>query len=159
MHGRYRMLVAGIVLAGVLFAAFASAATAKAAPDQSTWVPVDEVDFNPCTGDPMHCTGQLHLLTHVTDAGNGVLRIGDEMDDHLTGVDLVTAASSIGSSTYHDEFVANVFPASRAITADDRMISQGSGPNLNARIVIHQTYNAAGELTANTFTITSSCAG
>jgi hypothetical protein len=71
---------------------------------------VDEVAFNPCTGDPIHFTGQLHFLTHVTDAGNGVLRIGDEMDDHLTGVDLVTAASSIGSSTYRDEFVANVFP-------------------------------------------------
>jgi hypothetical protein len=40
------------------------------------------------------------------------------------------------------------------------LISQGSaGPNLIARIVIHQTYNATGELTANTFTITSSCAG
>ncbi|HEU5441058.1 MAG TPA: hypothetical protein VFU88_17360 [Ktedonobacterales bacterium] len=160
-----RILVVGIVLAGVLVAAFAAVAPAKAATGQSTWVAVDEYDLDPCTYSGVHMTGSLHILYHVTETGNGTLRITDETDAQLTGVgiDLITGEPTgvtyIGATSYHDDFVANVFPASRTLTGNALMISQGAGPNYRSYMLINETYDANGNLTAVKYAFTSSCVG
>lgn len=160
------MLAVGVVLVGVLVAAFAAAATpAKAATDQSTWVAVDEYDLDPCTFSGVHMTGTLHILYHATELGDGTLRIVDETDAQLTGVgvDLITqeptGVSYIGASSYHDDFTANVFPSSRTLTGNALMVSQGPAPNYRSFMLIHETFDANGNLTAVKYTFTSKCLG
>lgn len=160
------MLAVGVVLAGVLMAAFAvTAAPAKAATDQSTWVAVDEFDLNPCTFSGVHMTGSLHILSHVTDRGDGTLRIVDETNAQLTGVgvDLITGEPTgvtyIGASSYHDDFTASAFPSSRTLTGNALMVSQGPGPNYTSFMLINETYDANGNLTAVKYTFTSRCVG
>lgn len=166
---RRLLVIAGVVLAGALLAVLAVAAAAtpaKAATgDQSTWVSVDEYDLNPCTYSVVHMTGSLHILYNVTDIGNGTLRITDETNAHLTGVGIDPATGQpigptyIGATSYHDDFVANVFPASRTLTGNALMVSQGAGPNYRSYMLINEQYNANGTLTAVKYTFTLSCVG
>ncbi len=160
-----RVLAVGAVLVGVLVAAFAVTAPAKAATDQSTWVAVDEYDLNPCTFSGVHMTGSLHILYHVNELGDGTLRIIDETNAQLTGigVDLITGEPTgvtyIGASSYHDDFTVSAFPTSRTLTGNALMVSQGTGPNYMSFMLINETFDANGNLTAVKYTFTSKCVG
>ena len=65
----------------------------------------------------------------------------------------------IGASSYHDDSVVSALPASRTITSNLLMISQGPGPNMIDYTLINEHYDANGNLTAVTYTSTLSCVG
>jgi len=150
--------VVAVALAILISVATAPSAAAKVVFNQT--FPIGVGVFNTCAGnEPIFLTGTLHQVTHVTPNGAGGLRIGDEFNFNVTGVDEATGVSYVGTGASMDNFDASTFPADRTIEATNLLISQGGGPNLVLRTLIHETFNADGEPTASIFIDTGACVG
>jgi hypothetical protein len=151
--GNVKRLVLSLAVVGTTLALAAGMALAQATTDTfNEKVPLDQIVDNPCTGEPLHLTGELHILFHVTEDANGGLHVQTHFQPQgVSGTGLLSGEQYRGVGVTRDEFY---FPPGefreREFTSVNRfyMISAGPSDNMLETATIHVTFNANGEPTA-----------
>src|SRR5918994_841947 len=146
--GGVKRLVLLLAVVGMTLALAAGMALAQATTFTSNEkVPLDLVDTNPCTGEPVHFTGELHILFHVTEDANGGLHVQSQFQPAgVSGTGLVSGEQYRGVGVTRDE--AYLPPGElRETTFINRFYFVTTGPsdNMLATTTIHVTFNANGE--------------
>jgi hypothetical protein len=123
-------------------------------------VPFFAVFPDPCTGELVTLTGNLHVLVHVTENAGG----GTEMKAHfqpqgITGVgESGTMYQGTGVTQTMTENSAGPQVSSTLIN-NFRIISHGPSDNFTVHLTVHVTVNGNGELTAEVVDTRTECAG
>jgi hypothetical protein len=157
-----KRLVLSLAVVGMTLALAAGMAIAQATTDTfNETEPFDAIFDNPCTGEPVHFTGELHVLFHVTEDANGGFHVQTHFQPQgVSGTGLVSGEQYRGVGVTRDEFY---FPPGelRETTFIDRFyfVSKGPSENMLATTTIHVTFNANGEPTAELFRLELKCAG
>jgi hypothetical protein len=160
--GGVKRLVLSLVVMGTALALAAGMALAQATTETfNEKVPLDLVADNPCTGEPVHLTGQLHILFHITEDANGGFHVQAHFQPQgVSGTGLVSGEQYRGVGVTRD---GAYFPPGelRETTFVDRFyfISKGPSANMLAKATIHVTFNANGEPTAEVIRVDLKCAG
>jgi hypothetical protein len=161
--GGMKRLVLSLAVVGMTLALAAEMALAQATTDTSNeQVPLDGIVVdNPCTGEPLQLTGELHILFHVTEDANGGFHVQTQFQPQgASATGLVSGEQYRGVGVTRDEAY---FPPGelRETTFIDRFyfVSKGSSDNLLATTTIHVTFNANGEPTAELVRLDTECAG
>jgi hypothetical protein len=114
--------------------------------------PPNAVIFDSCTGEGVHVTGTVHLVTVLTiDATGGT---HTEMHFNVQGVSGVGLISGIKYRGIHTETHSSTSngpaPSESTTVIDIKLISQGASSNLTIRdVLFHVTVNAGGTVTAS----------
>ena len=111
--------------------------------------------------EPVAVTETLHFAVLVNSDGAGGFHVNSNVNvKNGTGTNLVTGASYIATGSNATAFEAKPpFPMVISNEATSVLVSQGAGPNLYSKILIHYTFNADGTLTASIFSFSFSCKG
>jgi hypothetical protein len=124
----------------------------------NTFVPVNVVVNNACTGEAVTLSGELHIVTTMQQTGNGV-RLGM----HAQPVGL-TGTGALSGATYHgvgitlqDVFVDPPPPFDRTFVNNFYIIGEGGAPNFKVHATVHLTVNANDEVTANIVNTSTTC--
>src|SRR2546427_382880 len=104
---------------------------------------------NPCNGEDVNVSGNVHVTIGVTIDGNG----GSHLRIHINNQDV----SGIGVDTGSRYQIPTTSASSAyfgsattmTLTVNPRVVAQGSTPNFNMRELIHVTVNANGVTTAS----------
>ncbi len=142
---------------GILVALLALTMAANAAVQFNEKIPVDLVVYNPCTDEDVALTGDIHLLAAVTeDSADGF-----HLKLHLNFADVSGEGLDSGNK-YQLNGAANAELNLKAaeegtLTANVRLISQGSDSNGKVHVLLHLTVNANGEPTAEIENIDLEC--
>jgi hypothetical protein len=136
-------------------------ATSSAAVIQNVTVPLNQTVFNPCTGDLIAFTGNIHLMFAKTaDASGGFHFHADVNVSGVTGVGVPSGITYHGVGGDWFEFNASPpFPVEFTFTNVFGLISTGSSPNFVVTETFHMTVNADGTMTANVARFSITCNG
>ena len=123
-------------------------------------VPFSSVFDDPCTGEPVTLTGNLHVLIHITQNAAG----GFEAKEHFQpqGVTGVGASGTEyqGTGVTQDETSTNSEGQFESTFINNfRIISHGSSANFTVHDTVHVTFNANGDLTATVANGSVECQG
>jgi hypothetical protein len=160
--GGVKRLVLSLAVVGMTLALAAGMALAQATTDTfNEREPLDLIVDNPCTGEPLQLTGELHILFHVTEDANGGFHVQTHFQPQgVSGAGLVTGEQYRGVGVTRDEFY---FPPGelRETTFIDHFyfVSTGPSENMLATTTTHVTFNANGEPTAELVRLDTKCAG
>ena len=181
---RSRRTAVGVVVAGLACAVYAwSVIGAFAGPTTGPTAAAGEygadtstvhfsspffLDFNsPCAGGNFfRLSGRVEGVTHVTTDASGVpgesarVHIIEEFHVFATGVDATGATyRAVGASTQAVEnFDIPVGGRSEATEIfTERFVGPGPGNNFTARLLLHETVNANGDVTASVQSTTLEC--
>ena len=100
--------------------------------------------FNPCNGEQVNVSGNIHLSAGVTADGSGGLHLRSHINNQdVSGIGATTGSryqlpSTSNTSAYLGK--ATTFTA----TLDSRFVAQGSTPNFSLSQVFHITVDANG---------------
>jgi hypothetical protein len=160
--GGVKRLVLSLAVVGMTLALAAGMALAQATTFTSNEkVPLDQIAENPCTGELVQFTGELHVLLHSTVDANGGLHVQEHFQPQgALGTGLVSGEQYRGVGVTRNE--AYIPPGGlRETTFIDRFyfVSPGPSDNMLATTTIHVTFNANGEPTAELFRLDIKCAG
>jgi hypothetical protein len=115
-------------------------------------IPPTAVLSDPCTGEQVHVTGTIHLVTVVTLDANG----GTHTEMHfnvqgVSGVGLTSGTRYRGIHTEtHSSNTAGPAPSEFTTRINIMLISEGGSSNLTIRdALLHVTVNANGTVTAS----------
>ncbi len=124
---------------------------ANAAVTQNIKIPIDQILSGPCTGEDIELTGELHLLSTLTEDGAG----GYHAKYHanyagVSGVGLTTGTKYQINGGFNTEYniAADGFPSETTAVANYGLIAPGKGNNYKGHALFHITVNANGEVTA-----------
>jgi hypothetical protein len=130
------------------------AATSSAGVVSNTIIPIPEnvVLFDACTGEGVHVSGTIHLVTLLTEDANGGTHA--QMHFNVQGVSGVGVVSGTKYRGIHNETHASnsgrPAPSEFTTRIDIKLISEGSSSNLTIRdALVHVTVNADGSVTAS----------
>jgi hypothetical protein len=160
--GGMKRLALSLAVVGMTLALAAGMALAQATTQTSNEkVPLDQIVDNPCTGELLHLTGELHILFHLTEDGNGGFHVQSHVQPQgASGTGLVSGEQyrGVGVTRFEEYFPPGEF---REFTSVNRfyLISAGPSDNLVETATIHATFNANGEPTAELFRLETKCAG
>jgi hypothetical protein len=161
--GGMKRLVLSLAVVGMTLALAAGMALAQATTDTfNETEPLDGLIVdNPCTGEPLLLTGELHILFHVTNDANGGLHVQTQFQPQgASATGQVSGEQYRGVGVTRDEAY---FPSEelRETTFIDRFyfVSTGPSDNMLATTTTHVTFNANGEPTADLFRLELKCAG
>ena len=147
-----QLIASALVMAlGLLGAAHVPPAMGQATTfTESVRIPIEFVEPNPCAGEGVAITGDLHFLFHITVDPNA----GTHVEVHFNpqgvmGTGLVTGATYQGTGATHDSVNINGPPPSE-FTSVNNFLLIGRGPNNNLLVhsTTHVTINANGKVTA-----------
>jgi hypothetical protein len=126
----------------------------------NTTVPLAMTALNPCSGEEVVLSGEMHILSHFTaDASGGTHVVTHAQGEHVDGV-------GASGTEYHGNMV-DVAHASDpdgdqtnfTHVFDMRLVSQGSSDNFLVHALAHVTFNADGEPTATFVGTSAECRG
>ncbi len=126
--------------------------------------PLDDTFINPCTGEEVLVTGELHTLYYVTEDNNGGLHVHSHGNiQGGTGVGLTSGdryvLTNARNLTTNNQFIDPL--DTRASTGNFVSYLQATAPgpknNFYIRIQQHVTINANGELTVLRDEMTTEC--
>jgi hypothetical protein len=147
-----------LLLIGMALALLSMRTTTSASVVSNTITPIppNAVLFDSCTGEGVHVTGTIHIVTAVTlDATGGT---HTEMHFNVQGVSGVGLSTGIQYRGIHTEtYSSNSNGASEFTTRIDiHLISAGASSNLTIRdVLVHVTVNADGTVTASIDNVTT----
>jgi hypothetical protein len=121
-----------------------------------------QVANDPCANyQPVAVTETLHFVLLVNSDNAGGFHVDSVVSvKNGTGVNLVTGATYVAGGANATAFeVKPPYPQVITNEATGVLVSTGSTPNLYTKILIHDTINADGTLTASVFEIQFSCNG
>jgi len=124
-------------------------------------VPFAGTFVNPCNGENVLFTGDLHMLFAVTLDQNGGFHFN--LHDNGQGISGTGAGTGlkyqIPMADHTGLFEGGPLPAVVTITETFEMISQGSTQNFYLKSLFHITINANGILTVDNFSVDTACRG
>lgn len=125
-------------------------------------MPFSATVANPCNGDVVALTGTLDLMVRMTLSGSGRANFGGHLNYDLSGVGVPSGAEYNVKDVENVESNNITFTNGAAAFSDEEqfvVISKGGAPNFVAHLIIHETFNANGDLTSFTFDTSSECRG
>lgn len=137
------------------------AISARAEVTSNTQTPISGSVFDPCTGDTVSFTVDVHVVTKMTTDSNGGIH-----GSFSVNIDNYDATGTPSGDSYTAHFnqtgTANftsggTFESSFVFTAD--LVSAGSTDNAQTIMVLHITINPDGTVTANVSNVTVRCVG
>ncbi len=152
-----RLMIMGIAVMMVVFGSL----HAQAAVTTNEIQPLDQVVVIPCTGEIVHLTGELHVLTISTLSKRGMLHT----ESHFQPMNVVGVGETSGD-VYHavgitrSDMTLNTtggFPVVTTLVNDFYIIGVGSAVNYRVHSTIQMTINANGEVTADVDNTTIEC--
>ena len=157
-----KRIVLLLAVVGTTLALATGMALAQATTDTyNETVPVDVIFDNPCNGEPLHITGEIHILYIVTEDANGGIHIQMQIQpQEYTATGLVSGEQYRGVGVSRDE--GYIAPGTvRELTHVNHfsMISEGPTANFLQGVTIHHTFNAKGEPTADILSLNFYCVG
>ncbi len=134
-------------------------ATSSAAVIQNVNMPLNQTVFNPCTGDIIPFTGNMHVVVAATEDASGGFHFDLESNvSGVTGVGVPSGTTYQGVGGFWTEFNGEPpFPFEATLTDVFGLISAGSSPNFVFAITLHITVNADGTITAQVTRISITC--
>jgi len=117
--------------------------------DNTVWVSC----ANDGLGEDVALTGELEIRVHTTEDANGGVRVASHVrPSHVEGVGDVTGATyrGHGGTIITEHSYPDGLPESSHFVNNFRIIGQGRGNNLQIHMVIHQKWDASGQLTLDT---------
>jgi hypothetical protein len=123
-------------------------------------LPMDDVSFNPCTGEFIHFTGRMHIVSHTSFDANGGLHNKYQLQPMgLSGTVIGTGVKYKGVGV--TKFQPYSYPIGEPISITNvnnyRLIGQGPAVNFMVHQTIHITFNANEEMTANVENVKMTC--
>ena len=149
-------VLAALTAAALTASAFANATTTTI----NTVVPFSSVFPNPCTGEDVTLTGNLHVLVHMTENAAG----GSEAKVHsqpqgVTGVG-TSGTEYQGTGVTQAQTTDNPGPQFETTFINNfRIISHGTSSNFTVHDTVHLTFNNNGDLTATVSNGSADCQG
>ena len=119
-------------------------------------VPFPHVVVNPCNGEVIAMTGNVHVSVHGVIAPNGNVTMTFHQNfNGISGTgDLGNTYQCVSAITQTSTgSVGETF----TFTGTQSLIGHGNAPNSYLRAVVHMTVNANGDVTVDNFTLTTSC--
>ncbi len=117
----------------------------------NTSVPFSTTVYNSCTGEPVHLTGELHVLVHITEDGNGGFHFYSHFQpmgvsgqglasgrNYQAVGETIRMSNDSSESQFEGSFVNNF-----------KIVGQGPGGNFMVHTNTHFTVNANGDVTAD----------
>ena len=150
-------------LFALLFASFAGSEAFAQATTTTTneTIPFASTLFNPCNGDTVTFSGNLHVVNTMTTDASG----GTHLKTHINYQD-VTGTGYPSGLTYNVRTVSNEVvndndgPQSEAtVISTVKLIARGPALDFYLRTVLHVTVNANGETTSNVQETSIECRG
>jgi hypothetical protein len=125
------------------------AATANAAIVENFFQPLNLTAFDECTGESVHFTGQLHILSTVTINPNGSFHL--HMTQNYAGVKGVGQTTGRIYQLPGELSVTENLTAAQVMTAVvfSNLITDGSPSNEKITVSLHITINANGTVTVD----------
>lgn len=145
----------------------AGSAALPAASGQATTVTTNETmpftdsRVNPCNGDVVNFSGNMHLVNHVTIDSAG----GTHLETHVnysgvSGVGAPSGAEYRVVTTRNTSINDSASPQSEVTVVQViNLIAQGSVPNFRLFMTFHVTINANGQTTSTVTNVTTKCNG
>jgi hypothetical protein len=129
-----------------LVATTAVFATATTDVERAT-IPFAFDDVNPCNGEPVTITGELHTTTRTTVDSNGAVHIAFNLvPSQVRGEGVSgTAYKAVGGEREHFNVTLDDAPVTDTFTSVFNLISQGGTDNFIHKETFHVTVNANGE--------------
>jgi hypothetical protein len=114
-----------------------------------------------CDGLPVLVKETLHFVLLVNADNAGGFHVDSVVNiKNGTGTNLVTGASYVATGANATSFQAKPpFPAVISNEASAVVVSKGPLPNIHTKILIHDTVNANGIVTASIFRFEVTCSG
>ncbi len=117
-------------------------------------IPQDFTLNNPCFGEPVHITGEVHEVIQYQETGNGLLTMVHHNPAGVSGLGLISGAIYHGTGagqgvTFGDEDFTFVLRFD--------IIGEGSAANFKLDLTIHMTTNASGDVTADVSNVSMTC--
>jgi hypothetical protein len=124
-------------------------------------VPIAGTLVNPCNGEPVLFTGNLHTLFAVTLDPNGGFHLNlHENGQGISGTGVVTGLKyQIPVASHTGFFEGAPLPVVETITETFEMISQGNTQNFYLKFLFHITINANGVVTVDKVDFDTACRG
>jgi hypothetical protein len=153
-----------LLLTTMTLALLLAAGVALAQATTETISETQQVDFtldgNECIGEPVHFTGKLHLLIHITEDAAGGMHTAIELNfTNVKGTGAVSGgqytAPTIGTTTLHSN--SGGFPIVQTVTEKSIVIGQGQLPDERTHLVFHITINENETVTAEILKATAEC--
>ena len=134
------------------------AVKAMAAVTTNIEIPISGAIMNPCNGETLTFTGNVHIIATVTFDGSGGFH--NVMNDNIH----VTATGSFGNEYEgneedHFELNGRVNGGEQTVSTTFSAIGKGSAPNAEMHALEHITVNNNGTVTVSFSNFTSSCKG
>lgn len=133
---------------------------AQAAVQFNQNVPLNVTEFNPCTGETIAFSGEIHLLFGETASSNGGLHVifMDNVNDVKGVSNTGTTYSGVGGD-WSSFNAMPPYPFEATATDVFGLISHGSTPNFKVIATFHITVNANGSITAFVTDLRITCSG
>ena len=116
--------------------------------------------INPCNGDTVAVAGTFNIIIHTTVNGNTV-QLALHQTGRATGTSQTTGIKYIWNNSlqYNERAALENGVAVLDIVEHNRFIALGSATGFNAKLLIHITVNANGDVTAGFQIVTEGCVG
>jgi hypothetical protein len=115
---------------------------------------------NPCNGDAVELTGELHILVHFTDATNGSIHGYTALNSRYSGTGVPSLLSYQGSDDILDDFTFGSTSAFVQTTFVDQDLQTQTGvDNYHLRLHLKITINSNGLPTAEVLDFSTTCNG
>ena len=119
-------------------------------------VPFPHEIVNPCNGEVIAMTGNVHVSVHGVVAPNGNVTM--TMHQNFNGI---SGTGDLGNTYQCVSAITQTSTGSAGqtftFTGTQSLIGHGDAPNSYLRVLVHSTVNANGDVVVDNFTVTSSC--
>jgi opacity protein-like surface antigen len=139
-------------------------AASQAAVVTNTTIPISGTVVNPCNGELVPFTGDLHLLFRVTFDQAGGLHVGVHEDIQATGVGATTGAKYELNAVLNEEVnygfvLGGNGAAEETIVESELFVAQGSAPNFVLKLLEHITITPDGTVRVLNIDFDTECRG
>jgi hypothetical protein len=160
----FKATLSVVAAVAALAAGFARLPAARA---QATTITTNETiafsdsRINPCNGDIVAFSGNIHLVNHVTTDAAG----GTHVETHVNYSNVEGLGSPSGATyrvvtTRNTSYNDSATPQSEmTVIQVINLIGQGSVPNFRLFMTFHITVNANGQTTSTVSNVSTQCSG
>jgi hypothetical protein len=114
---------------------------------------------NPCLGEPVSLSGDLHLILNITTDSSGGYHFVSKWNASYTGIGLISGATYKASESKQESWSASQLPASHTTTSVIKLISKGGAQNAYLYTTTTTTIDANGVATVTVDSVSIDCRG
>jgi hypothetical protein len=148
-------LVTTLLLALLLVAAPAQAANVV---NTTIHIPLAVYD-NPCLGEPIALSGDLHLILNITTDSAGGYHYVSKWNASYSGTGVISGAAYTASESKQESWSAPQLPASHTTTSVVKLVTKGGAQNAFLITTFTTTIDANGAVTVTEDSVSVDCRG